>query len=62
MKTQHTYETHGKNKLIYRNGKPLLVMLPCPNPDDKDFKNVIVLQKVKTISVQDLIIDALMGD
>lgn len=52
----------SKNKTVYyRNGEPMMVSLSCPNPDDKDLQNVIILQRVNKISPMDILASLLGG-
>ena len=54
MKTvKHTYEKIGNERLIYRDGEPILMAITCP--DDVDHhKNVIVMQRVKQVTPMDV--------
>ena len=65
QKVKHTYEKRGTDTLVYRDGKPILMAMTNPNPEDKQHQNIIVLQKVKTINPDEImmaIMEALMGD
>lgn len=60
-KVQHSFEKRGENdRIVFRNGTPILVAMKCPDKEDKDFENVVILNRIKTIDESDLM-NALMG-
>lgn len=54
-KATHSYEQHGKNnKVAYRNGDPLFMILECPDKGHES-DNVVILRKIKHIGIEDII-------
>ena len=56
MKTAvHTYEKHGNERLIFRNGQPIMMAMTCTwNPEDKDHQNVIVMKRIRVMQDGDI--------
>ncbi len=54
-KVTHSFEPYGNNdKVVYRNGEPVFVLMECPDKDH-EAANVMVLSKVKKLESSDAI-------
>ncbi len=53
-KAVHSYEKHGNQRLVYRNGEPIMMAITNPNPEDKENQNIIVLQRIRELKGNDI--------
>lgn len=59
-KAVHSLEKYNDtNRLAYRNGEPLFMILDCPEKGHAD-SNVVILKKIKNIEMND-VLSALMA-
>lgn len=50
-----TSEKVEDKTVYYRNGSATMIALKCPDKDDKEFHNVVVLKRVNKISPLDIL-------
>lgn len=60
-KAIHSLEKYNEsNRLAYRNGEPLFIILDCPEKDHAD-SNVVILKKIKVVDPLEAILGLIFG-